>query len=75
MSSGYTTTTPAYEWMVTTIEQATGMEFDGKGATAGGKNVLFRFYCSTTEQVLVYELGSFYGLYETCLLKMKAQAP
>ena len=74
MSSGYTTTTPAYEWMVTTIEQATGMEFDGKGATDDGKNVVFRFYCTTTNQVLGYEIGSFYGLYESCLLKLEAQA-
>ena len=74
MSSGYTTTTPAYEWMVTTIEQATGMEYDGKGETADGKSTTFRFYCVTTEQVLEYELGSFYGLYESCKLKLEAQA-
>ena len=75
MSSGYTTTTPAYEWMVTTIEQATGMEYDGKGETADRKHITFRFYCTTTEQVLEYELGSFYGLYESCKLKLEAQAP
>ena len=75
MSSGYTDKTPAYEWMVTTIEQATGMEFDGKGVTADGKSTTFRFYDDEKKSVYEYGITQVYALYETCLLKMKAQVP
>ena len=64
----------AAECMITTIEQATDMEFDGRGDTPDGKIPTYRFYDAQSDKVLEYEVTALYGLYESCKLKLEVQA-
>jgi len=64
----------AAECMITTIEQATGMEFDGRGSTLDGKIPTYRFYDTPSDKVLEFPISQFYGLYESCKLKLEVQA-